>query len=157
VINNQEPTTNIGMRRKRVLNNTARKRYDRKSPGETEASSACPARTRVTQLKSTHQGGVADNGIVKGMLAQGRGANCDSAPLLQEVASARCGHYRMRRTVHRQSGRSGVGMRLERRSTDSSEDGSVCGRIEDSLRRHLCGLEKPRSQALGCEWQKVGM
>ncbi len=70
-----------------MLNDTGSKRYERKSLGETEASSACPARTGVTQLKSTHQGDVADNGIVKGMLAQGRGANqCDSVPVLQEAS-----------------------------------------------------------------------
>jgi hypothetical protein len=38
----------------------------------------------VTQLKSTHQGGVAENGIVKGMLAQGQG---NSVPVLQDVVS----------------------------------------------------------------------
>jgi len=48
-----------------VLNDTAPKRYGRKGQ-------ACPARTGVTQLKSTHQGGVAQNGIVKGIVAQGQ-------------------------------------------------------------------------------------
>ena len=64
MINNQESTTIIGIVVRRVLKDAVSRRYERKSLGETEASRACPARTRVTQLKSTHQGGIAENDVV---------------------------------------------------------------------------------------------
>ena len=58
-----------------MLNDTAPRRYGRKGQ-------ACPAGTGVTQLNSPHQGGVAQNGIVKGIVAQGQS---DSVPVFERT------------------------------------------------------------------------
>jgi hypothetical protein len=60
-----------------MLNDTTPTRYGWKGQ-------ACPARTGVTQLKSTHQGGVAQNGIVKGIVAQGQR---DSVPVFERTGA----------------------------------------------------------------------